>query len=147
MHKRFRVLKPNRFASIMVLITIEGTFEDPSVTSFAQREELFNQADHVRLYGWEEFKDRLEDTALRTTTFTAAQIVGENKTFRFRVQPEHDAVFGETVFICEKSSVQVSGFLSSVHDLKHFAYSVGLPRCLRPLSASAFSPAIGKRRS
>jgi hypothetical protein len=35
------------------------TFEDPSVVSPEDRERLFWQADHVRVYG-RDFKDRLE---------------------------------------------------------------------------------------
>lgn len=54
----YRVLKKRGHAIIMVPIMVEKTFEDPSVTDSAERERLFGQHDHVRLYG-PDFKDRL----------------------------------------------------------------------------------------
>lgn len=55
----FRVLKNKGSAIIMVPITAERTFEDPTVTDPAERERLFGQRDHVRVYG-PDFKDRLK---------------------------------------------------------------------------------------
>ena len=97
MREFYRVLKSNGFALLMVPVTREKTFEDPSVTDPAERVRLFGQADHVRHYG-PDFKDRLEDSGFSTRTFTAGDIVGENDTFRFGMQNPYDIVF-----LCSKS--------------------------------------------
>ncbi len=99
MRELHRVLKPEGFALLMVPVTVEKTFEDPSITSPAERERLFGQADHVRRYG-PDFKDRLEESGFNVRVFTAAEVVGENNIFRFGVRNEIDAVY-----ICKKSSV------------------------------------------
>jgi SAM-dependent methyltransferase len=46
-----RVLKPNGWAILLVPITSEHTFEDPTVVEPAERLRLFGQEDHVRTYG------------------------------------------------------------------------------------------------
>ena len=98
MRELYRVLKPNGFALIMVPVTREKTFEDPSVTDPAERAKVFGQADHVRHYGLD-FKDRLEDSGFSTSTLTAGEIVGENNTLRLGVQNPYDIVF-----LCSKST-------------------------------------------
>ena len=97
MRELYRVLKPNGFALLMVPVTREKTFEDPSVTDPAKRAELFGQADHVRHYG-PDFKDRLEASGFSTRAFAPGEIVGENDTFRFGVQGQRPIVF-----LCSKS--------------------------------------------
>ena len=47
----FRVLIPGGWALIQVPISKKATLEDPSVTDPGERERLFWQNDHVRLYG------------------------------------------------------------------------------------------------
>lgn len=56
-----RVLKPGGWAIIQspMDLSLEKTFEDPSVTLPAEREKLFGQDDHVRMYG-RDYKQRLE---------------------------------------------------------------------------------------
>ena len=103
MHELYRVLKPAGFAMLMVPITVEKTFEEPSITSPAERERMFGQHDHVRRYG-PDFKDRLEESGFDVRAFTAPAVVDENNLFRFGVQNEHD-VLPRTVHICERSSV------------------------------------------
>lgn len=57
-----RVLKPDGWALVLVPISSrrDQTFEDPTVVSPRDRERLFGQADHVRIYG-HDFKARLEE--------------------------------------------------------------------------------------
>lgn len=55
-----RVLKPTGWAVLLVPITAETTFEDPSVTDPQERLRLFGQDDHVRRYG-PDFADRLRE--------------------------------------------------------------------------------------
>jgi SAM-dependent methyltransferase len=49
----WRVLRPGGWAIVMVPVdeNLEATFEDPSVTEPAERQRVFGQHDHVRLYG------------------------------------------------------------------------------------------------
>ncbi|MCT7983620.1 methyltransferase domain-containing protein [Laspinema sp. A4] len=62
MKELFRVLKPGGWAILQVPIdpTLEKTFEDPNIISPQDRERLFGQSDHVRMYG-RDYKNRLED--------------------------------------------------------------------------------------
>jgi hypothetical protein len=53
-----RVLKPSGWAIIQVPITAPQTFEDPSITDPRDRERIFGQTDHVRVYG-PDYRDRL----------------------------------------------------------------------------------------
>ena len=97
MRELHRVLKPEGFAMLMVPMTVEKTFEDPSITSPAERERLFGQNDHVRRYG-PDFKDRLEESGFNVRVFTAAEVVDENNIIRLGVQNKRAAVH-----ICKKS--------------------------------------------
>lgn len=54
----YRVLKKEGLAVILVPITAETTFEDPSITDPHLREQMFGQYDHVRRYG-PDFSKRL----------------------------------------------------------------------------------------
>lgn len=57
----FRVLKPGGTAILQAPISysIQKTIEDPSITDTKEREKLFGQSDHVRIYG-KDYKERLE---------------------------------------------------------------------------------------
>jgi SAM-dependent methyltransferase len=47
----YRVMKSDGWALLLVPITGDKTFEDPSVTDPEERSRLFGQEDHVRRYG------------------------------------------------------------------------------------------------
>ncbi len=64
----YRILKKGGQAVILVPIIAEKTFEDPSVIDPAEREKLFGQSDHVRVYG-PDFKDRLIHADFTVTEF------------------------------------------------------------------------------
>jgi len=59
MRELCRVLSFTGWAMLLVPISADTTFEDPSVTDPAERLRLFGQVDHVRRYGWD-YVDRLE---------------------------------------------------------------------------------------
>ena len=60
MQEFVRILRPNGWAILQVPIDAEKTFEDPTVTDPKERERIFGQHDHVRVYGYD-YKERLEE--------------------------------------------------------------------------------------
>jgi len=60
MQELARVIHPKGWAILQVPIDAEQTFEDPNITDHQERERLFGQADHVRVYGYD-YKERLEE--------------------------------------------------------------------------------------
>lgn len=66
MEEILRVLKPDGWAILQVPLdrNRKQTFEDPNVVSPQERERLFLQHDHVRLYGLD-YKDRLEEAGFK----------------------------------------------------------------------------------
>lgn len=63
MNEFFRVLKPSGFAILQIPVDLarDSTYEDSTVTLPADRERLFGQEDHVRVYG-RDFTDRLQSS-------------------------------------------------------------------------------------
>lgn len=74
LHEFYRILKKGGWGVVMCPVdeTMEHTKENPSITSPKEREIIFGQYDHVRLYG-KDYKDRLEKEG-----FTVENIVCED---------------------------------------------------------------------
>ncbi|MDP8227851.1 MAG: methyltransferase domain-containing protein [Candidatus Electryoneaceae bacterium] len=70
MAELFRVLKPDGWAILQVPISLllDRTFEDPTVTTSEERERIFGQDDHVRIYAGD-YSDRLEEVGFRVEQF------------------------------------------------------------------------------
>lgn len=66
MREMARVLKPGGWALIAVPVIRDRTFEDPNVTTPAERERVYGQFDHVRAYG-RDFVDRLSESGFDVT--------------------------------------------------------------------------------
>ena len=79
-----RVLKPEGWAILLVPITVEKTFEDPTITDPARRLELFGQDDHVRRYG-PDYLDRLRDAGFDVTTTVAADFLSNEEIARMGI--------------------------------------------------------------
>ncbi len=93
----FRVLKPGGWAILQVPldITKELTYEDPSITDRRERERIFGQYDHLRVYG--------RDYAKRIAQ--AGFVVDENlfvKTFSQQEIERYRFDADETIFVCKK---------------------------------------------
>lgn len=71
MKELYRVLKPGGWAILQVPVsnTLETTFEDPGITSENDRERVFGQRDHVRIYG-KDYVDRLNQTGFMVEEFS-----------------------------------------------------------------------------
>jgi SAM-dependent methyltransferase len=103
MSELYRVLKPDGWRSCWCRSTYEraDTLEDPTVVSPEDRERLFWQADHVRLYG-RDFKQRLEETGFAVTVDS------------YRPEPAGDVIrrYGLTrhddIYLCTKSGPAAS---------------------------------------
>jgi ubiquinone/menaquinone biosynthesis C-methylase UbiE len=74
-----RVLKSDGWAVLLVPITADKTFEDPSVTEPTDRLRLFGNKDHVRKYG-PDFVERLKEGGFRVKVITASDFLTEQET-------------------------------------------------------------------
>jgi len=110
MKELVRILKPDGFAILLVPIkdsfhgrVIEKTFEDFSVTSPEEREKVFGQRDHVRIYG-RDFKERLEKAGFRVTIDKFIQSLPEELVKKYALLPQHESA-SETdgwIYNCSK---------------------------------------------
>lgn len=71
MSELLRVLKPGGFAILQVPVspTLPGTFEEPEADTPGERQKLFGQSDHVRLYGTD-YPERLEQEGFVVEAFS-----------------------------------------------------------------------------
>jgi len=60
----YRVLKKDGFAILQVPIKRKKTYENFMIKSLKEREKIFGQSDHVRIYG-EDYKNRLEKAGFK----------------------------------------------------------------------------------
>jgi SAM-dependent methyltransferase len=88
MSELFRVLKPGGWGVIVVPIDSRraDTFEDPAVTAPADRQRLFGQADHVRVYG-RDFRSRLERAGFAVRIEDYRSELGEARARRYGLRP------------------------------------------------------------
>lgn len=58
-----RILRPGGYGILMapVVVGLERTLEDPSVTDDAERWRLFGQNDHLRLYAHDDYVRKIQD--------------------------------------------------------------------------------------
>jgi SAM-dependent methyltransferase len=76
----YRVLKHGGWAILQSPVDTqrERTFEDPTITSPQERERLFGQNDHVRVYG-RDYKARLESAGFAVTVDDFSQRIGPER--------------------------------------------------------------------
>lgn len=96
MREFFRVLKTGGWAILLVPITAETTFEDPSVSSPEERERLFGQHDHVRRYG-PDYVDRLREAGFTVAVDEYVRDLDEETRRRY-------SLISEPVYFCRKEA-------------------------------------------
>lgn len=97
-----RVLKKGGQAIVLVPILVERTYEDPSITDPAERERLFGQHDHVRLYG-PDFKDRLIAAGFMVTDFYFESLLSKKQIKKFGLEYIPSKVM--PIYFCQKRNV------------------------------------------
>jgi SAM-dependent methyltransferase len=95
MSEMFRVLKPGGWALIQVPVSKNATLEDPSITDPVERERLFWQSDHVRLYGLD-IKDRLAAAGFDVAVVLGHQFIEPQDCTRMGIDPN------DPMFHCRK---------------------------------------------
>ncbi|NET30420.1 MAG: methyltransferase domain-containing protein [Cyanothece sp. SIO1E1] len=93
-----RVLSVGGTAYIMVPITGDKTFEDPTVTSPEERERLFGQSDHVRLYG-PDFLSRLSEQSWQVEMVSPEDFLSNKEIIRMGITQE-----AGQIFVCRKKA-------------------------------------------
>jgi SAM-dependent methyltransferase len=102
MSELYRILKPGGWAIVMVPLDHERarTFEDPRVVSPEERERLFWQADHVRLYG-RDLHERLEEAGFGVSVESYRPEPAKDVVRRYGLR-QHDEIY-----LCSKPESQV----------------------------------------
>jgi len=97
MKEIYRVLRPGGWAIIQSPqdYTRENTLEDPSITSPKERERVYWQKDHVRLYGMD-YGKRLASAGFRVKEDPFVMEMSEEKVKRYALPPN------EIIYFCAK---------------------------------------------
>ncbi|RUT77801.1 class I SAM-dependent methyltransferase [Ancylomarina longa] len=86
MSEIYRVLKPSGFAILQVPMDTDNpnTMEDPSVTDPKERERLYRQKDHVRLYGLD-YADKLKAVGFTVNASAYAEELNADLANKYRL--------------------------------------------------------------
>ena len=97
MRELYRVLKKGGIGIFQIPIDIErkNTFEDPSITSPKQRNKIFGQYDHVRIYGMDYF-DRLKSVGFSVNQIYYGEKLSEEEIFKYCLSKN------EIIPVCKK---------------------------------------------
>jgi ubiquinone/menaquinone biosynthesis C-methylase UbiE len=97
MKELFRVLKPDGWAILQSPVDMarETTLEDPRLTTPGDRQKLFGQDNHLRVYGRDYF-ERLKEAGFYVVPNTFVQQFSDKAIEKFGLMKE------EVLFICKK---------------------------------------------
>jgi SAM-dependent methyltransferase len=92
-----RVLKPKGWAIIQspIDMSLEKTFEDPSITSPAEREKVYGQNDHVRQYG-RDYAEKLRKAGFQVKEDKYVMELSKEKVERYALPKD------EIIYLCSK---------------------------------------------
>lgn len=89
MQELFRILKPGGFAILQVPVkNIEKTFEDFTVKDPKEREKVFGQSDHVRIYG-KDYLNRLEQSGFKVRCDNFFESLDKNVINKYGLKKEN----------------------------------------------------------
>jgi len=93
----YKVLKRGGWAILQVPISqsLTATYEDPSITGQEEREKIFGQKDHVRIYAKDYIK-KLQNAGFSVEIYNYAIEHGENASKKYGLLKEED------IYICSK---------------------------------------------
>ena len=92
-----RVLRKDGWAVLLVPITVEKTFEDPTITDPTERLRLFGQEDHVRRYG-PDYVERLREAGFDVFVTRVLDVFSEEEATRMGLTP----AAGE-IYLCRRT--------------------------------------------
>lgn len=98
MSEIYRVLKPGGWAILQVPFfspLAETTFEDKSITDPKERERIYGQDDHVRLYG-KDYPDRIGQAGFEVIEDRFIDELGPELIKKYALPPN------ETIYFCKK---------------------------------------------
>ena len=97
MRELYRVLKKGGIGIFQIPIDVKrkNTFEDPSITSPKQRNKIFGQYDHVRIYGMDYF-DRLKSVGFSVNQIYYGEKLSEEEIFKYCLSKN------EIIPVCKK---------------------------------------------
>jgi len=90
----FRVLKPGGWAILQAPIDLkrDKTFEDTNIVIPKDRERIFGQEDHVRIYG-RDYKDRLEKAGFTVKVDAYGREMGDDMIKKYGLMKDEDIYF------------------------------------------------------
>ncbi|MEI7981939.1 MAG: methyltransferase domain-containing protein [Bacteroidota bacterium] len=91
MKELYRVLKPGGWAILQVPISkvLQSTYEDDTVNTPEERERVFGQFDHVRIYG-QDYRNRLESVGFTVRTFQPEKDKLASATKNYAINPDEE---------------------------------------------------------
>ena len=92
MREFYRVLKRDGWAILLVPITAEETFEDPSIIESQERLKAFGQEDHVRRYG-PDYVSRLREAGFRVEVTKVHDLVQQDEAIRMGLTPASGEIY------------------------------------------------------
>ncbi|MBT9317285.1 class I SAM-dependent methyltransferase [Leptothoe spongobia] len=100
MSELYRVLKPGGWAILQVPIdtNLEGTLEDPNITTPEERIHFYWNEEHVRLYGCD-YKDRLSEAGFQVTVDPYVKTLDEKSVKSYGLLRKED------IFLCMKPNL------------------------------------------
>ena len=98
----YRILKPSGMALFQVPFWDKETYEDAALKKPEQRLKAFRQNDHVRIYGYQDFINRLSNAGFQVTPVTYAKQLGSQICSKYGLDEE------EVIFVCRKNNAASS---------------------------------------
>lgn len=92
MREFFRTLKSDGWAILLVPITADRTFEDPSITNPTDRMKLFDQEDHVRRYG-SDYVERLREAGFEVKVTIPSDFLSREEIIHMGITKEAGEIY------------------------------------------------------